>query len=191
MSEKHPVSFRAPDDINEYLDNLVDNKSEYVINLIKQDMRTRGLTRREKLEEELAELRDEKRKVSRRLDSIKEDEERLQTELENYRDNIDARVDDIIDSLGAITVVPPQLRDDKDTMANVIRKTGLDFNTLVDLCGTIDLHFSFVGEHNFEKLVRMGLEDYTDHELYQPDNEHMTLTDDEQEQVREYLRENL
>ncbi|QPV64498.1 hypothetical protein I7X12_07770 [Halosimplex litoreum] len=155
-------------------------------------MQTRGLTRREKLESELAEIRDEKRKVSRRLDDLEDDEQRVQQELEQYTGKLDTRISEVVDGLDWLTRVHPELRPHKEYTEVVRKKTGLNHSMLVDLCEAVDVHYSagdVLNQHRDELDDRgIGFDELDEHPLHDAEAGDK-LTEDEIEAVSEYLQQ--
>lgn len=185
-------SIRWTADNAEYLDEMVDNVNGYINDLVARERRTASLTRREKLERELAEVREERARKAKSLESLELTESELKNKLENHTENVEARIDSIVDGLGIVTIVHPTLRGDKEWMTMVRNKTGLKHSVLVDLCDSVDIHCQDVPLNQIEHFDEQGVswEDLCSHPLYD-DEKGRDLTEAEEEEVRQWLENEL
>lgn len=184
------TSFRPPEDVAEYLDEMVDNKSEYIIGLIRDEMRTRGLTRREKLERELAEIQEEHNRKTRAAEELAERKAALEKKLGNYAADKEQEVEDALVELDWLVRVHPAFRGDKAHMSTVIRKTGIPHTTLVKLCDEVDIHYCDLLTNQIDALEEIGIgyDELDDHRLHD-EEAGQELTDEEREQARAFLLE--
>lgn len=182
------TSFRPPEDVAEYLEEMVDNKSEYIIGLIRDEMRTRGLTRREKLERELAEIQEEHNRKTRAAEELAERKAALEKKLGNYAEDKEQEVEDALDELDWLIRVHPELRREKEHMETVISKTGLRQNVLVNLCDEVDIHYCDLLTNQIDVLDERGIgyDELKEHRLHD-ENAGQELTDEEREQARAFL----
>jgi len=172
----------------EYKEEMGISISTYVNEKFDEDRRTAGLTKREQLERELAEVREEYNRKSRAADELADKKAELEKHLGNYEDNKEQEVEDALDALNWIVRIHPELRSDKESMSIVINKTGLRHSLLVDLCDEVDIHFCDLLSNQMDELEERGIgyDDRDSHELYDEDAG-QKLTDDEREQAREFL----
>lgn len=172
----------------EYKEEMGISVSTYVNEKLDEDRRTAGLTKREQLERELAEVREEYNRKSRAADELADKKAELEKHLGNYEDNKEQEVEDALDALNWIVRIHPELRSDKENMSIVINKTGLRHSLLVDLCDEVDIHFCDLLSNQMDELEERGIgyDDRDSHELYDEDAG-QKLTDDEREQAREFL----
>jgi seryl-tRNA synthetase len=175
----------------EYKEEMGISISTYVNEKLDEDRRTAGLTKREQLERELAEVREEYNRKSRAADELADKKAELKKQLGNYEDNKEQEVEDALDALNWIVRVHPELRSEKENMSIVINKTGLRHSLLVDLCDEVDIHFCDLLSNQMDELEERGIgyDDRNSHELYDEDAG-QKLTDDEREQAREFLLDN-
>lgn len=186
------TSIRWTNENQEYVDEMIDNVNGYVNELVARERRAAGLTRREQLERELAEIRDKRARKERSLDELELAEAELKNKIEDYTQDLEGRIEEIIDDLGIVTMVHPYLRGDKKWMEMVRNKTGLRHSVLANLCDSVDIHCHNIPLNQAEHFEEQGVpwEDLCNHSLY--DNEKgRNLTDDEEEEVRQWLWEHL
>jgi uncharacterized FlaG/YvyC family protein len=186
------TSIRWTKENREYVDEMIDNVNGYINDLVARERRTASLTRREKLERELAEVREERARKEKSLDDLELTESELKNKLENHTENVEARIDSIVDGLGIVTIVHPRLRGDKEWMTMVRNKTGVKHSVLVDLCESVDIHCHDVPLKQIEHFDEQGVswEDLCNHPLYD-DEKGRELTEAEEDEVREWLQTEL
>lgn len=185
-------SIRWTDENLEYINEMIDNVNGYVNELVARERRSAGLTRREQLQRELAELREERQRKQRLVDELADREAELEHQLDEYAGNIEQELEDYVEGISWITRVHPDLRRDKEHMSVVLRKTGLRHSLLVELVEAVDIHYSELLTQQVDALEARGIpyEELSSHPLYDEEAGD-ELTDEEEDQVREFLRDQL
>ena len=187
-----PTSVRLSDENAEYVAEMGISPSTYINQKLDEDRAYAGLTRREQLERELAEAREERSRKQRAVDELEDSVAELEEKLSDYKGTVDQELDDAIEGLHWLTRVHPELRGSKEHMDVVIRKTGFRHSLLVDLCNEVDIHYGELMAPQYEDLESRGIgfDEREDHEMYDAEAGE-ELTTEEEEQVREWLRANL
>lgn len=193
MSEGKVSSVRWKGENWEYIQEMDIAPSRWANEKMAEERRTAGLTRRDRLERELGELREERQRKERLANELADKEAEIERKLKEYENNIEQEVEDAIKGLDWITRVHPDLRTDKEQMRAVIKNTGLRHSLLVDLCESVDIHYGeLLGECYTVLTEEMGVpyEDIYSHPLYD-ESAGEELTSEEEGQVRAFLREQL
>lgn len=183
-----PTSVRLSDENADYVDEMDISPSTYINSKLDEDRRTAGLTKKQKLERELAELREERNRKERKAAEIAEQVDELEGQLESYSQNKEKEIEDAIEGLHWITRVHPAARADKQAMHTVLSKTGLRWHIIKDLVDSVDIHFCKVVGQVTERYDEFGVDEPKNHLLYD-DEAGIGLTAAEEELVREFLLE--
>jgi hypothetical protein len=183
------TSVRISDENLEYCDEMGIKPSAYINEKLDEDRASAGLTRREQLERELAQVREERSRKKRTIDDLEDKASEIEQQLEEYQGTQEREIEDALEGLHWLTRVHPDLRPVKEYTAVVRKKTGLRHSLLVDLCDSVDIHYAELLGSNVEELDNRGVErgELYSHELYdEPAGDE--LTSDEEEAIRAFLR---